>query len=86
VQVFQMLTQFGQPPSAAMKAGLPVCIVVLLAEVHTLKGDNGVRKRKEMPGIRIPYLICVHCVESCCVAGSLGLPRRWNRGHTFFSE
>jgi hypothetical protein len=40
-----------------MQVGLPICIVVLLSEVHTLKNDKGLHKRKEMLGIRIPYLI-----------------------------
>jgi hypothetical protein len=30
--------------------GLPVCIVTLLAEVHTLKNDKGMREAKEMVG------------------------------------
>jgi hypothetical protein len=40
-----------------MQAGFRICIVVLLAEVHTLKDNKGMRKRKEMLGIEIPYLI-----------------------------
>jgi hypothetical protein len=67
-----MLTQYRQPPSVVMQVGLPVCIVVLLAEVHTLKDDKGMRKRKEMLGIRIPYLICVPCEKLRHVASSLG--------------
>jgi hypothetical protein len=47
--------------------------MVLLAEVHTLKNDNGVRKRREMLGIRIPYLIFVSHVEPCRVASLLML-------------
>jgi hypothetical protein len=69
-----------------MQVGLPICIMVLLDEVYTLKDDKGMRKRKEMLGIRIPYLICVPRAESRRVAGSLGLLHRWNRDHTFFSE
>jgi hypothetical protein len=48
-----------------IQAGLPVCIVVLLAEVRTLKGDKGMHNKKEMLGIRIPYLVCIPHVESC---------------------
>jgi hypothetical protein len=33
-----------------MQVSFPVCIMVLLAEVHTLKDDKGVHKRKEMLG------------------------------------
>jgi hypothetical protein len=69
-----------------MQVGLPICIVVLLSEVHTLKNHKGLHKRKEMLGIRIPYLIRVPHAESCHVAGSLGLLHRWNKGHAFFSE
>jgi hypothetical protein len=36
-----------------IQAGLPVCIMVLLAEVCNLKS------KKEMLGTRIPYLVCV---------------------------
>jgi hypothetical protein len=59
-----------------IQAGLPVCIVVLLVEVRTLKSDKGMHKRKEMLGIIIPYLVCVPYVESRCIAGLLGLLRR----------
>jgi hypothetical protein len=50
--------------------------MVLLAEVHTLKSDKGMHKRKEMLGIRIPYLVCIPRVESCRIAGLLGLLHR----------
>jgi hypothetical protein len=50
-----------------------VYFVALLAEVHTLENDEGMRERKEMLWIRIPYLICIPRVKSCCVAGLLGL-------------
>jgi hypothetical protein len=58
-----------------MQVGLLVGIVVLLAEVRTLKSDKGLHKRKEMLGIRIPYLVCVPR-ESCRIAGLLGLLHR----------
>jgi hypothetical protein len=53
--------------------GLLVCIVVLLAKVHTLKKDKGMHERKKMLGIRIPYLICIPRVESRHVVDLLGL-------------
>jgi hypothetical protein len=59
-----------------MQVGLLVGIVVLLAEVRTLKSDKGLHKRKEMLGNRIPYLVCVPRVESCRIVGLLGLLHR----------
>jgi hypothetical protein len=59
-----------------IQAGLPVCIMVLLAKVHTLKNDKGMHKRKEMLGIRIPYLVCVPRMELRRIAGLLGLLHR----------
>jgi hypothetical protein len=50
--------------------------MVLLAKVHTLKNDKRMRERKEMMGIRIPYLILTPHVESRRVAGLLGLLHR----------
>jgi hypothetical protein len=56
--------------SAVIQAGLPVCIMVLLADVRTLKSDKGMHKRKEILGIRIPYLFCIppwsHVVLLAC--------------------
>jgi hypothetical protein len=46
-----------------MQTGLPVCNVVLLAEVQTLKDDKVMCKRKEMLGIRILCLICIPCAS-----------------------
>jgi hypothetical protein len=51
---------------------LPVCIVVLLAKVCTLKSDKGMDKRKEMLGIRIPDLVCIPCVGSRHIASLFG--------------
>jgi hypothetical protein len=51
-------------------------LVVLLADVRTLKSDKGMHKRKEMLVIRIPYMVCIPCMESCRIAGLLGLLRR----------
>jgi hypothetical protein len=50
--------------------------MVLLAEVCTLKSDKGMHKRKEMLGIRIPYLVCIPRMESCRIADLLGLLHR----------
>jgi hypothetical protein len=50
--------------------------MVLLAKVHTLKSDKGMHKRKEMLGIRIPYLVCVPRMELRRIAGLLGLLHR----------
>jgi hypothetical protein len=55
-----------------IQAGFSVCIVVLLAELSTLKSDKGMNKRK-MLGIRIHYLVCVPHVVSRRVDSSLGL-------------
>jgi hypothetical protein len=57
--------------------GLPVYIVVLLADVRTLKSDKGMHKRKEMLGIRIPYLVCVPHMMSHRTAGLLVLLHRF---------
>jgi hypothetical protein len=59
-----------------IQAGLPVCIVVLLAEMRTLKSDKEMHQRKEMLGIRIPYLVCIPRVESHRITSLLWLLRR----------
>jgi hypothetical protein len=33
-------------PSAVMQAGLPVCIMALLAEMRTFRSDEGVREKR----------------------------------------
>jgi hypothetical protein len=70
-----------------MQAGMPVYIMILLAEVHTLKNDKGMHKRKENAG-DWNFLSDLHPpVQSHAVLlGSLGLLHRWNGGHTLFSE
>jgi hypothetical protein len=51
-------------PSAVIQPGLPVCIVELLATVHTLKNDKGMHKEKRnaedwnfLSDLRPPYRV-----------------------------
>jgi hypothetical protein len=48
-----------------IQPGLPICMA-LLAIVHTLKNDKGMRREKEMLRIGISYMICIPHTESCC--------------------
>jgi hypothetical protein len=51
-------------------------MMVLLAEVRTLKNDKGMHKRKEILEIIIRYLVCVPREELRRIAGLLGLLHR----------
>jgi hypothetical protein len=61
--------------------GLPVCIMVLLAEVRTLKSDKGMHKRRNirdynlLPGLRPPRGVAPYC-------WLVGVTSSMNRGHT----
>jgi hypothetical protein len=55
-----------------MQVGLPICIMVLLAEMHNLKSDKGMRKRKGCEGLE--FLIWFasptwSCAESLACLG-----------------
>jgi hypothetical protein len=58
-----------------------VCLRIILLGLrtanNTLKSDKGMHKRIEMLGIRIPYLVCIPRMESCHIAGLLGLVHWW---------
>jgi hypothetical protein len=53
--------------------------------VHTLKRDKGMHQRKEMLGIRIPYLVCIpRGVMSYCWL--VGVTSSVNKGHALLSK
>jgi hypothetical protein len=54
-----------------MQVDLPISIMVLLDEMRTLKSGKGTRKIKRILWIRIPYMVCIPCMELRRVAGLL---------------
>jgi hypothetical protein len=67
--------------------GLPICIMVLLATVYTLKNDKGMHKRKKRCcKIGVSYLICVTLLMVCWVCFNDGietLSSSWSSGSPF---
>jgi hypothetical protein len=65
-------------------AGLPICIVSLLAEISTFRSDKGVREKDARGWSSLTDLCPTHGVVPCnCLVGVTPLR---NKGHTFFSK